>query len=63
MHYSATIEDPETFTEPWTMEMMLYKHVDPDAKLYEFNCVEFVEELMYGHLRKEPLDPVPADNQ
>ena len=58
MHYSATIEDPETFTEPWTMEMILYKDVRPEAKLYEFNCVEFVEELMYGHLRKEPLDPV-----
>ncbi|MEE4349464.1 MAG: hypothetical protein V2J26_04485 [Pacificimonas sp.] len=58
LHYSATIEDSETFTEPWTMEMVLYKDVDPDAKLHEFNCVEFVEELMYGHLRKEPLDPV-----
>ena len=59
MRYQATIEDPDTFTEPWTMEMVLYKDVRPDAKLIEFNCVEFVEELMYGHLRKTPLDPVP----
>jgi len=22
--------------------------------LMEFKCVEFVEELMYGHLRKQP---------
>lgn len=56
MRYEATLEDPETFTRPWTISMMLYKHVDDDAKLYEFNCVEFVEELLYGHLRKEPLN-------
>jgi hypothetical protein len=24
------------------------------ARLHEFKCVEFVEELMYGHLRKAP---------
>jgi hypothetical protein len=28
---------------------------DPkNAQLLEFKCVEFVEELMYGHLRKQP---------
>jgi hypothetical protein len=26
--------------------------VEPQAQLLEFKCVEFVEELMYGHLRK-----------
>ena len=35
--------------------MMLYKHVDPDARLGQFKCVEFVEELLYGHLRKHPI--------
>ena len=25
------------------------------ARLGQFKCVEFVEELMYGHLRKEPV--------
>ena len=31
--------------------------LDPvkDAQLLEYKCVEFVEELMYGHLRKEQL--------
>lgn len=27
----------------------------PDDRLMQFNCVEFVEELLYGHLRKHPL--------
>src|SRR5947208_4195533 len=55
MRYEAEITDPATFTRPWKMSMNLYKHVGEDARLHEFKSVEFVEELMYGHLRKEPL--------
>ena len=54
--YSATLDDPATFTAPWTISMILYRRIGPDAELMEFNCVEFVEELIYGHLRKEPLE-------
>lgn len=53
--YEATIEDPLTFSEPWTIRLPLYKHIDPNARLGQFKCVEFVEELMYGHLRKHPI--------
>jgi hypothetical protein len=56
MDYEATLEDPEVFTRPWTIRMPIYKRVAPDDRLMQFNCVEFVEELMYGHLRKHPLD-------
>ena len=56
IEYTATLEDAATYTEPWTMRMILYRRIGPDAELFEFNCVEFVEELIYGHLRKEPLD-------
>jgi hypothetical protein len=55
IQYQATIEDPKTFTRPWTMSMPLYRHVNAGARLGQFKCVEFVEELMYGHLRKAPL--------
>ena len=48
--YQATIDDPQTFSRPWTLEMYLYRDVDPGARLYEFNCVEFAEELLYGDL-------------
>lgn len=54
--YSATLEDEKVFTEPWTISMPLYKRVGRDDRIMQFNCVVFVEELMYGHLRKEPLD-------
>ena len=42
--------------KPWTIRMTLYRLVGDDARLQQFNCVEFVEELLYGHLRKHPLD-------
>jgi hypothetical protein len=54
LNYEATIEDPQTFSHPWKISMPLYKHVEKNAQLLEFKCVEFVEELMYGHLRKQP---------
>ncbi len=56
IRYEATLEDPETYTKPWTVSMILYRKIGEDAELMEFNCVEFVEELLYGHLRKEPLE-------
>ena len=36
------------------MSMPLYRRVEEDAQLLEFRCVEFVEDLIYGHLRKAP---------
>jgi len=55
IQYEATIEDPMTFSEPWQIRMPLYRNVDPNARLGQFKCVEFVEELLYGQLRKNPL--------
>ena len=54
INYEATIDDPVTFTRPWKMSMPLYRRVEKNAQLGQFKCVEFVTELMYGHLRKEP---------
>ena len=58
LQYEATIDDPETFTRPWTIRMPLYRHVEEDARLLEFNCVEFSEELLYGEfMSREPVAP------
>lgn len=52
--YEATIEDPKVFSKPWKISMPLYRHVEKNAQLLEFKCVEFAEELIYGPLRKQP---------
>jgi hypothetical protein len=54
LFYEAAIEDPKVFSRPWKMSMPLYRRLEKNAQLMEFRCVEFVEELMYGHLRKQP---------
>ena len=61
MRYEATIEDEVTFTKPFKIAYNLYKKVGEDAQLQQFKCVEFVEELMYGHLRKNPLEGPALD--
>tara|TARA_B100000959_G_C14986927_1_gene626054 strand:- start:1017 stop:1829 length:813 start_codon:yes stop_codon:yes gene_type:complete len=50
--YEATLEDPNVYTRPWTISFPLYRRLEENAQLLEFKCVEFAEELMYGHLRK-----------
>jgi hypothetical protein len=50
MLYEATLEDPGTYSAPWTIRMPLYKHVGEDAQLLEHKCVPFVEELLYKDL-------------
>jgi len=57
--YEATITDVETYTRPWTIKVPLYRRIDENMQLLEYKCVEFAEELMYGHLRRDP-DLTPA---
>jgi len=52
--YEATIEDPKTFTRPWKMSFPIYRRVEPNAQIMEYKCVEFAEDVVYGHLRKQP---------
>ena len=55
--YEATIEDVNVFTRPWKISMPLYRRLDTNAQLVEYKCIEFAEELMYGHLRRQPVNP------
>ena len=57
INYEATMEDAKVFSRPWKISMPLYRHLEKNAQVMEYKCVEFVEELMYGHLRKQPSNP------
>ena len=56
IRYEATIEDPEVFTRPWKISLPLYRRIEEGARLMDFKCVEFVEELIYGEYRRKPLE-------
>jgi hypothetical protein len=60
MQYEATIEDPLTFSRPWQIRMPLYRRVEENARLLEFNCVEFSEQLLYGDLMTGGPPPTEA---
>jgi hypothetical protein len=55
IHYEVTIEDPETFTRSWKISMPIYRRLEPNAQLVEYPCIEFTEEFLYGHVRRQPL--------
>jgi hypothetical protein len=53
LNYEATIEDSKVFSRPWKISMPLYRRVEKNARLLEYKCPEFAEELLYGPLRKK----------
>ena len=53
--YEATIEDPVVLTEPFTIKMPIYRRIEENARLMDFRCGEFVEELLFGEWRRTPL--------
>ena len=55
IRYEVTVTDPQVFSRPWTMAMPLYRRLEQNATVLEYPCIEFSEEFMYGHLRKEQL--------
>jgi hypothetical protein len=44
MLYEVTIEDPKVFTRPWKMSMPLYRRVDADAEILEYECYAYLLE-------------------
>ena len=57
MQYEATIDDPQTFSRSWTIRMPLYRRIEENARLLEFNCVKFSEELLYGDFMSRDAEP------
>jgi hypothetical protein len=56
IQYEATIDDPATFTAPWTISMPLYRSVEANAELLDYKCIEFSENMLYGEYLKNPLN-------
>ena len=54
LNYEARIDDPKTFARPWTIRMPLYRRLEPNVQLLEYNCVELAEELLYGDVKRKP---------
>jgi len=47
--YEVTVEDEKVFTRPWTMRMPLYRRVERNAQLLEYECYAFDWEKYYPY--------------
>jgi len=47
INYEVTIEDPKVFTRPWKISMPLYRRVEKNLKLLEYECVFYLQEERY----------------
>jgi len=41
INYEVTIEDSKVFTRPWKMSMIIYKRLEKDLQLLDYDCVSF----------------------
>ena len=53
MNYEVTLEDPKVFTRPWKMNMTIYRRVEKNLELLDYECAEHVYEKIF----KKPGQP------
>jgi hypothetical protein len=63
IQYQATVENPEVFSKPWTIEMPLYRHIEPNARLLEFKCVPFADKFLYHDLLTNQGEAKPTQGE
>lgn len=52
IQYEATLEDPRTYTRPWTLRVLLYRHKEPRFRILEYECHAYKDDAL-----KEPQLP------
>ena len=59
--YEVTIEDTEVFTEPWTIRLPLYRRLEENVQLLDYECLEFETPFIpWDELPAPDLPPPPA---
>jgi hypothetical protein len=46
IQYEATLEDAKTFTRPWTMRVLLYRHKEPRMRILEYECHAYKDDSL-----------------
>jgi hypothetical protein len=54
LNYEVTLDDPKVFTRPWKMRMIIYRRLEKDLELLEYECVEHVYEKLFKERTGKP---------
>ncbi len=44
--YEVTIDDPDVYTESWQIRMPLYRRIEDDVRVLEYECYALAEDLL-----------------
>ena len=47
INYEATIDDAKVFTRPWKMTMIIYRRLEKNLELLDYECAEHVYEKLF----------------
>lgn len=47
MNYEVTLDDPNVFTRPWKMNMIIYRRLEKNLELLEYECAEHVYRKLF----------------
>jgi hypothetical protein len=52
--YEVTLEDPKVFTRPWKMRMIIYRRMEPNLELLDYECAEHVYDRLFRERARKP---------
>jgi len=52
--YEVTIEDSKVFTRPWKMHMIIYRRMEKDLELLDYECAEHVYQKLFQQRSGKP---------
>jgi hypothetical protein len=52
--YEATIDDAKVFTRPWKMSLIMYRRLEKNLELLEYECAEHVYEKLFKGRSGQP---------
>jgi hypothetical protein len=47
INYEATIDDSKVFTRPWKLSMIIYRRLEKNLELLDYECAEHVYEKLF----------------
>ena len=51
LNYEVTVEDPKVFSRPWKISMPLYRRVERNVKILEYECVYYLQDKRYTNAK------------